>query len=68
MEPYLAAYRRDCVNLNKQVQLLGRDGRETVTAIEIDELFGLVVRDADGAVRTVRSGEVSVRGMYGYVP
>ena len=68
LEPYLAAYRRDCVNLNKQVQLLGRDGRETVTAIEIDELFGLVVRDADGAVRTVRSGEVSVRGMYGYVP
>lgn len=66
--PYLAAYRRDCVNLNKQVQLLERDGRETVTAIGIDETFGLVVRAEDGTVRTVRSGEVSVRGMYGYVP
>ena len=26
-----------------------------------------VVRDGEGRVRTVRSGEVSVRGLYGYV-
>ena len=31
------------------------------------EEFGLVVRDARGRMRTVRSGEVSVRGLYGYV-
>ena len=30
------------------------------------DYFGLVVRDDTGAVRTVHSGEVSVRGMYGY--
>lgn len=64
---YLAAYRRDCVNLGKPVQLLSPGGRETVTAVGIDEDFGLVVREADGAERTVRSGEVSVRGLYGYV-
>ena len=28
---------------------------------------GLLVRDADGAVRDIISGEVSVRGIYGYV-
>ena len=65
---YLAAYRRDCVNLGKRVQLIAPDGaRETVTAVGIDGTFGLVVRGADGAERTVRSGEVSVRGLYGYV-
>ena len=63
---YLAAYRRDCVNLGKTVQLLGED-REVVTAVDIDGEFGLVVRTADGTEKTVRSGEVSVRGMYGYV-
>lgn len=64
---YLAAYRRDCVNLGKTVQLIGTEGRETVTAIDVDEDFGLVVRTAGGEEKVVRSGEVSVRGLYGYV-
>ena len=64
---YLAAYRRDCVNLGKTVQLLNGEDREVVTAVDIDGEFGLVVRTAEGAEKTVRSGEVSVRGMYGYV-
>ena len=64
---YLAAYRRDCVNLGKTVQLIGAGKSERVEAVGIDEQFGLVVRAADGTEKTVRSGEVSVRGMYGYV-
>ena len=63
----LDAYRRDCVNLGRQVQLLSAGDRETVTAVGVDEDFGLMVRDAAGAVRTIHSGEVSVRGLYGYV-
>ena len=35
-------------------------------ALDIDGQFGLVVRLPDGAVTTVRTGEVSVRGLYGY--
>ena len=35
--------------------------------MDIDRDFGLVVRQADGTEKIVRSGEVSVRGMYGYV-
>ena len=66
LSDYLNAYRRDCVNLGKTVQLLGEE-REVVTAVDIDGEFGLVVRTGDGAEKTVRSGEVSVRGMYGYV-
>lgn len=65
--PYRDAYRQDCVNLGKTVQIFSGDGRETAEALGIDEAFGLIVRNGQGQVRTVRSGEVSVRGMYGYV-
>lgn len=67
LAPYLAACRRDCVNLGKTVQLISPDGtRETARALDIDDDFSLVVRGSAGEVKTVRSGEVSVRGMYGY--
>ena len=68
LEMYLAAYRRDCVNLGKTVQLIRPDGtRETAEALDIDEQFGLIVRMSDGSEQTVRAGEVSVRGLYGYL-
>ena len=67
LSEYLAVYRRDCVNLGKAVQLISPGGeRENVTAVDIDEDFGLVVREPDGRERIIRSGEVSVRGLYGY--
>ena len=65
---YLEEYRERCVNLGKTVQLIRPDGRrDTVTAEAVDEEFSLVVRHGDGRQETVRTGEVSVRGMYGYV-
>ena len=68
LSEYLAACRRDCVTLGKRVQLLSPDGRrETAEAVGLDERFGLIVRDASSAERVIRAGEVSVRGMYGYV-
>lgn len=68
LAPWLAAYRRDCVTLGHTVQILSPDGRrETVEALDVDEQFGLVVRRQDGTQDIIRSGEVSVRGMYGYV-
>ena len=65
---YREAYRRDCVNLGKTVQLIpfGDGERETAEAVDIDDGFGLLVRSADGDLRTIRSGEVSVRGLWGY--
>lgn len=64
---YLASYRQDCVNLGKTVQLICPDGsRETAEAADVDENFALVVQTEAGALRAVRSGEVSVRGLYGY--
>lgn len=64
---WVAEYRRRCVNLGREVRLLWSEGQERATALDIDEQFGLVVRRADGTVTTVRTGEVSVRGLYGYV-
>ena len=68
LSAYLAAYRSRCVNLGKTVQLIpfGGGEREAAQAVDIDEEFSLVVRGADGKERTVRSGEVSVRGLWGY--
>ena len=63
---YLAAYRRDCLTLGREVRLLWSGQQETVFAEDVDEQFGLIVRRADGSRTTVRSGEVSVRGLYGY--
>ena len=45
----------------------GKDTKEKVTALDVDEEFGLIVRRENGTVETVRTGEVSVRGLYGYV-
>ena len=64
--PYLAKYRRDCVTLGQEVQLLRGTGQERAFAEDIDDQFGLVVRRSDGQRETIRSGEVSVRGLYGY--
>ena len=64
---YVERYRRDCVTLGKEVQLLWQDVHEKVFALDVDEQFGLVVRREDGRIETVRTGEVSVRGLYGYV-
>lgn len=62
------AYRRGCVNLGRTVQLIpfGDGPRETAEAVDIDEDFSLIVRLSDGSRKTIRSGEVSVRGLWGY--
>ena len=66
--PWLEQYRRDCITLGREVQLLWQEGRELAFAEDIDRQFGLVVRYADGRRAVIRSGEASVRGLYGYLP
>ena len=62
----MAAYRENCVTLGRQVRVIGQTEREA-TALDIDPEGGLVVRYADGSIATVSSGEVSVRGLWGYL-
>ena len=49
------------------MRLLWSEEQERGLALDVDGQFGLVVRWADGTETTVRTGEVSVRGLYGYV-
>lgn len=63
----LTSYRSDCVTLGKEIVLVRGDDRQYGTALDIDDNGELLVRFRDGTVRTVTSGEVSVRGMYGYL-
>ena len=67
-EKTLAQYRADCVTLGKEVSVVRADGIiHHCTALDIDEEGALIVRHTDGHLETVSSGEVSIRGMYGYV-
>lgn len=63
----LDAYRKDCMTLQKQVVLVCGGERMYGTALDIDDDGALVVQFADGSIRPVQSGEISVRGLYGYV-
>lgn len=54
------------VNCNKEVRIIDQSERIAI-ALGINELGELLVRDANGNVDTILSGEVSVRGLYGYV-
>lgn len=55
------------VNVGKQVRILSKEDEKVYTAIGINEEGELIVCDEDKNKTTVRSGEVSVRGLYGYV-
>ncbi len=63
-----AQYRRDCITLGREISLLRPDGSvRHGKALDVDDLGALLVQFADGSVEAVNSGEISVRGMYGYV-
>ena len=63
----LDRYRRDCITLGKEVSILRGEEVRHATALDIDAEGGLVVRYDTGETGTVTSGEVSVRGLYGYL-
>ena len=64
---YLEKYRAACVTTGHQVQLITPTARRQAFALEIDDSFNLVVEHYNGKRETISAGEVSVRGMYGYV-
>ena len=63
----LERYRADCITIGREVSLVRGDHVRHGHAIDVDEAGALVVRFPDGHTEAVNSGEVSVRGMYGYV-
>ena len=61
------AYRRHCCTLGSRVHVIGTEIDFIGTAEDIDETGALLVRDESGVLQRVLSGDVSVRGVMGYV-
>lgn len=63
----MAFYRNHCITVGKQIQLLRDETVQHGLALDIDDNGGLLVAFANGETKTITSGEVSVRGLYGYL-
>lgn len=61
------SYEAHLVNLNREVKVLDPAGEFEGRAMGINEKGELLVRTADGSIKEIYAGEVSVRGFYGYV-
>ena len=66
-EAWMERYRARCVTLGKQVQVLWPGSVHEAFAVGLNDYAALEVEYSDGTRATVSSGEVSVRGMYGYI-
>ena len=66
-EGWLARYRADCLTVGKPVRVLSGAGEREGTALGVEEDFSLRVAWKDGGEEVLSSGEVSVRGLLGYV-
>lgn len=64
---WLADYRTRCLTVGSRVQILRGSERIEAEAVSVDERYGLVIRRDDGTEEVLRAGEVSVRGLYGYI-
>ena len=67
MSELKASYEALLVNLNTCVRVLDPKGEYEGIALGINNSGELMVRKTDGSVEQVYAGEVSVRGIYGYV-
>lgn len=67
LSPMQEEYNEILVNAGRRVRVLEPGNEYTAEAIGIDREGKLMVRREDGSVCGVYAGEVSVRGVYGYV-
>ena len=60
-------YNQLLINRNSEVRICKADGSFTGVALGINERGELLVKDGNGKIQAIFTGEVSVRGMQGYV-
>lgn len=63
----MALYREESATLGQRVRVIAPDGEYTGTAKELTDSGSLLVLDDEGTLREVLAGDVSVRGVMGYV-
>ena len=60
-------YNELLINKGRDVKIIEKDRERVLKAIGINNMGGLIVENSNGEKETIISGEVSVRGLYGYV-
>ena len=63
----VSEYNKMLINAGQQVQISDRTNTFSGKALGVDETGALKVLKEDGSVAAIVAGEVSVRGLYGYV-
>ena len=66
-EAILEQYRKDCITIGQEISLVRGEEIRHGKALDVDDNGALVVAFPSGNTEAINSGEVSVRGMYGYV-
>lgn len=64
---WMAGYKAHCDTIGQDVKIVRGDSVQLAHVDDMDDQGALLVTLADGTKDTVFSGEVSVRGMYGYL-
>ena len=67
MSAIMGEYVEKMINVGRKVRVLDPQGEYAATARGINEKGELLVEREDGTIEAVYAGEVSVRGIYGYV-
>jgi len=64
---WMREYAQNCITIGNEVQVISAKARKQALALDVDDSGALLVRYPDGREEAVCSGEVSVRGLYGYI-
>lgn len=64
---WMDSYRKHCITIGQDVKILRGEEEQFAHVDSMDDQGALLVTLADGTKDIVFSGEVSVRGMYGYL-
>ncbi len=60
-------YKKLCVNMDMDIIAVKNNNKIQGKAIDISKTGELIIKKEDGTTLNINSGEVSVRGMYGYI-
>ena len=66
-DAWVRAFAETCLTVGKDVQILRAGDTKQARAVGIGKDAELLVQYPDGTTESISSGEVSVRGLYGYV-
>ena len=67
VEKVMAFHRLHSATLGKEVRLIDKLGERIVEAFDVDDSGGLIIKNEKKQLERIISGEVSVRGLNGYI-